>query len=468
MPDRTVDFYPNKKQWQFMNSTTRHTAYGGARGGGKSWVMRIMAVQAALTYGAPDPWSEGIKIWFIRRTLKDLVDNHLAPLKMLIGNKAKYNESKYLFTFRNGATLQLRYCDTDNDSTHLQGNEADLIFLEEATQLKPEWISIITASCRGINDFPHRIFYTCNPGGPGHQYIKRLFVDKLYTETENPEDYSFVQAMVTDNQILMERSPEYVNFLKNLPPKLRDAWLYGSWDIYSGQYFEFRNLPDHYEDRRWTHVIDPFPIPKHWTIYRGFDWGSFRPFSVGWFAISEDGTMYHFRELYGVQKSGSESIADQGVGWTSEKIFRKIYEIEQTDPNLKGREIIGIADKAIFNKESNGISIADTAMQCGIYFMPSDSKRIPGWEQCRIRLQFNEKGFPRFYVFNTCKEFIRTIPLLEHDPNDCEDVNSKMEDHAADMWRYVAMQNVIKAFMETPQYEPMYGSDPLNQYGGYA
>ena len=100
--------------------------------------------------------------------------------------------------------------------------------------------------------------------------------------------------------------------------------------------------------------------------------------------------------------------------------------------------------------------------------MPSDSKRIPGWEQCRLRLQFDEKGFPRFYVFTNCKEFIRTIPLLEHDPIDVEDLNTKMEDHAADMWRYVCQQNVIKAIMETPQYEPAYGADPLNQYGGSA
>ena len=468
MPEHRVDLYPNKKQWQFLQSSTRHTAYGGARGGGKSWVIRVEAVKDASKYGRPDPWSEGIKICIIRRTLQDLIKNHLQPLKNMTNGIAIYNQNEKKFTFKNGATIQLMYCDNDNDADHFQGIEFDEIFIEEATQLKPEWLTIIATSCRGVNNFPHRVFYTCNPGGPGHQYIKRLFVDRVYKEDEKPEDYSFIQAMVTDNDILMERSPEYVSFLRNLPPKLRDAWLYGSWDIFSGQYFDFHNLPDHYEDRRWTHVIDPFPIPKHWTIYRGFDWGSYRPFSVGWFACDEWGTLYHFRELYGVQKSGNESLPDQGVGWTSEKIFRKVYEIEQTDPNLKGREIIGIADKAIFQKESTGISIADTAAECGVYFIPSDSRRIPGWEQCRLRLQFDEKGFPKFYVFTTCKEFIRTIPLLEHDPNDVEDVNTKMEDHAADMWRYVAMQNVIKAMIETPQYEPAYGADPLNQYGGRA
>ena len=465
MPERRVDLYPNKKQWRFMNSTTRHTAYGGARGGGKSWVMRVVAVQAAMTYGAPNEWSEGIKIWFFRRTQKDLIDNHLMPLKMLIGNRAKYNENNKTFTFRNGATIQLRYCDTDNDAAHVQGNEADLIFIEEATQFKPEWLSIIAASCRGVNDYPHRVFYSCNPGGPGHEYIKRLFVDRIYNDTEKPEDYSFVQAMVTDNDILMERSPEYINFLKNLPPKLRDAWLYGSWEIWEGQYFSLVNDPDHYEDGLWTHVISPIKIRPHWPIYRGFDWGSYRPFSVGWYALDEDGTMIRFKELYGVQKSGNDSLANQGVGWPSEKIFRKIYEIENTHPYLKGKEIIGIADKAIFAKESTGISIADTAMECGVYFTPSDSTRLAGWEQCQIRLQFNQQGRPRFYVTTDCPEFIRTIPTLMHDKHDAEVVDSQGEDHIADEWRYVAMRNLVKAYMETPQYEPKYGADPLNQFG---
>jgi phage terminase large subunit len=264
----------------------------------------------------------------------------------------------------------MAYCDCDNDADHFQGLEYDVIFIEEATQLKPEWIKKIVASCRGINNFPHRVYYTCNPGGPGHAYIKRLFVDRIYEGDENPEDYEFIQAKVTDNKILMEYSPEYVNFLKNLPPTIREAWLNGSWQIYSGQYFgkDFVVDPSHYADRRWTHVIDPIPIRKHWTIYRGLDWGYFRPFSVGWFAITEDSTMILFKELYGVQKSGHQSLPNVGVEWTDDKLFKKIYEIEHNDPILKGREIIGISDPAIF-QNNGGPSIADTAM-------PAPSPRI--------------------------------------------------------------------------------------------
>ena len=466
MAEHVRHFQPNPKQWQMLTCTKRHVAYGGARGGGKSWVVDFKIGLLGRRYGRPDEWSAGIKMCLLRRTLKDLEKNHLAPLKMLLKNLAKYNANDKLFTFKNGATLQLAYCDCENDADHFQGLEYDVIFIEEATQLKPEWIKKIVASCRGINNFPHRVYYTCNPGGPGHAYIKRLFVDRIYEGDENPDDYEFIQAKVTDNKILMEYSPEYVNFLKNLPPTIREAWLNGSWEIYSGQYFgkDFVNDPAHYADRRWTHVIDPIPIRKHWKIYRGLDWGYFRPFAVGWFAIDEEGIMYHFKELYGVQKSGQQSMPNVGVEWTDEKLFQKIYEIEHNDPVLKGRQIQGIADPAIF-KSQTGTSIADTAMKCGVYFLPGDNTRLPGWMQCRYRLQFNEAGIPRFYVFRQCQEFIRTLPTLEHDLHDVEDLESdNSEDHIADMWRYVCMGNVIKPLVEEPEYSPMWGVDPLGQF----
>ena len=173
--------------------------------------------------------------------------------------------------------------------------------------------------------------------------------------------------------------------------------------------------------------------------------------------------MIHFKELYGVQKSGQDSLPNEGVQWSPEKVFQTIYEIEHTDPDLAGKEIIGVADPAIFQSQT-GISIADTAMECGVYFMPADNTRLAGWMQCRYRLQFNEDGIPRFYVFNTCREFIRTITTLQHDTRNVEDCDTNGEDHAADMWRYCAMQNMIKPIVEEPEYQPMYGADPLDMF----
>ena len=464
MAEHVRTFAPNPKQYLFLKSKKRHVAFGGARGGGKSWVADLKACLLARRYGSPDAWSAGIKICLIRRTLKDLEKNHLEPLKRLLKGKAKYNANEKVFTLKNGATITLAYCDCDNDADHFQGIEYDVIIIEEATQLKPEWIKIIASSCRGVNDFPHRVYYTCNPGGPGHAYIKRLFVDRIFQGDEKPEDYEFIQAKVTDNKVLMDASPEYVNFLQNLPPKLRAGWLEGSWEIYSGQYFsDFVNDPDHYDDRRWTHVIHPVKIRKHWTIYRSLDWGYFRPFSVSYYACSEDSILYRFKEIYGVQKSGNESLPNEGVQWPPEKLFKMIRELEEYDPDLKGREIIGIADPAIFQSQT-GISIADTAMQCGVYFRPGDNTRIAGWMQCRYRLQFSEEGIPRFYVFDTCKEFIRTITTLQHDERNVEDVDTEGEDHIADEWRYVCMANVIAPIVEEPEILPMFGADPLNTF----
>ena len=389
------------------------------------------------------------------------------PMKSMLQGLARFNQQERTFWFPNGASIHFEYYATEKDVEHFQGVEYDVIFIEEATQFNEEWLKYIAASCRGANDFPHRIYYTCNPGGPGHAYIKRIFIDRIYKDDENPDDYEFVQAKVTDNKVLMELDPDYIKFLKNLPPKQRAAWLEGSWEIYSGQYFsEFQQNPDGYENRRWTHVIHPIRIRKHWTIYRGLDWGFFRPFSVGWYAVDEEGIRYRFKEVYGVQKSGQESIANEGVQWPPEKVFKTIAEIENSDPDLKGREIIGIADPAIFQSQT-GVSIADTAMQCGVYFRPGDNTRIPGWMQCRYRLQFNEDGIPRFYVFDTCKEFIRTITTLQHDERNVEDLETlKSEDHIADEWRYVCMQNMIRPIVEEPEYEPKFGADPLEMFGG--
>lgn len=195
----------------------------------------------------------------------------------------------------------------------------------------------IIACCRGTNDFPKYIRYTMNPGGVGHQYFKRLFVDRRFKGTEDPDEYEFIQARVTDNKALMAADPDYIKQLMNLPPKLRQAWLEGSWDIFEGQFFEdFRTEPDVRaalehgceldadelrKQRRWCHVIEPFRIPTGWEMYRSFDWGYHHPFSCGWWAVDYDGVIYRVGELYGVQHSGGEALANEGVKWVPDRVF---------------------------------------------------------------------------------------------------------------------------------------------------
>lgn len=439
---------PNEKQKQFLLDRHRHIAYGGARGGGKSWAVRTKAKLLAVRY-------HGIKILIIRKTLQELRNNHIDPLLKELHGLAKYNRQEKIFRFPNGSSIAFGYCASESDLGQYQGAEYDVVFLDEAGQLKQEWIEAINACVRGTNGLPKRTYYTLNPGGPAHGYFKRLFVDRRFEAEEDPEDYSFIQAFVQDNKALMKTQPEYLKQLQTLPPKLREAWLYGKWDVYEGQFFEdFRDDPEHYQDRRWTHVIEDFEPPAGWTICRSYDFGYGKPFSCAWWAVDYDGTIYRILELYGCTKTPNE-----GVKWTPDRQFAEIRKIENEHPWLKGKEIMGVADPAIWDA-SRGESIEQTAARHGVYFSPGDNARIPGWMQCHYRLQFDGDGYPRMYVFRSCRAFIRTVPLMLYDEHRVEDLDTSMEDHVCDEWRYFCMSRPIKPLAE--QTERVIAFDPLN------
>lgn len=423
---------PNEKQKQALEDTHRYVGYGGARGGGKSWFVRVKATILCLFFA-------GIKVLITRRTYRELLNNHIVPLMSMLHDIAVYNKSDKCFKFPNGSTIWFGYCANDGDLGQYQGAEYDVWFADEAGQFLETWLTTIDACVRGANSFPKRTYYTLNPGGPSHGFFRRIFIDKRYTEDEHPEDYSFIQALVTDNIALMKMQPEYMRSLEKLPPKIREAWLNGSWDIYEGQFFEdFFDRPDHYIDRQYTHVIEPFEIPSGWKIYRSFDWGYNKPFSCGWWAVDYDGVVYRILELYGCTKTPNE-----GVKWTPPQVFRKIHEIETEHRWLVGRNIIGIADPAIWDAET-GESIADVAAKHQVFFTPGDNKRIPGWMQVHYRLAFDDNGYPQMYVFSNCKAFIRTIPLLQYDEHKPEDLDTDGEDHVADEVRYFCMSRPIK------------------------
>lgn len=418
---------------------------------GKSWAVRTKAKMLAARYA-------GIRILIVRRTYPELTENHIRILRTELKGIAKYNSQEKTLMFSNSSMIKFMYCKNDADLGSIQGHEYDVIFIDEAAQLSEFQMKAIAVCCRGVNDFPKRIYYTCNPGGQGHAYIKRIFIDRNFLPTENPSDYTFIQALVDDNKALMEAQPEYVQLLDSLPYKLREAWRHGRWDVFEGQVFgEFVDDPEHYYDQQWTHVIAPFEIPPTWTIIRGYDHGYAKPFSCGWYAVAPGGRMYRIRELY-----GCTGEADMGVEWDVPQIAEKIREIEHDDPNLQGRHIYGIADTAIFASQS-GPSIAEQFEECQVYFDKADKHRLPGKMQCHYRLAFDEMGVPMFYVFNTCKNFIRTIPALIYSEHDPEDVDTSMEDHIYDEFRYVAMSRPIEPrikVMPGPWTPPP--EDPLN------
>lgn len=235
---------PNPRQREFLRCRKKYVAFGGARGGGKSWAVRCKAKLLALRY-------PGIRLLLVRRSLPELEANHLTFLRRELAEVAEYRAGDKRFVFGNGSILQFGYCGCDRDLDRYQGAEYDVIFLDEATQLKELWMRQIAACLRGVNDFPKRIYYTCNPGGPGHGYIKRLFIDRRYEPGEDPEDYAFIPARVTDNTALLAWQPDYLKTLEALPPKLRRAWLEGRWDIMEGQVFQ-----EFTDDRRTTRTAN--------------------------------------------------------------------------------------------------------------------------------------------------------------------------------------------------------------------
>ena len=465
---------PSEKQKRFILEKHKYVGYGGARGGGKSWAVRVTAV--LLCYQYP-----GIVCCIIRKTYPELRENHIKQLRQMLrcgqaDALAVYNDSEKKISFPNGSTILFRYLENERDEARFQGTEVDALFLDEATQHPEQRFDILKACVRGVNQFPKRMYLTCNPGGEGHGWVKRLFIDRRFKADENPEDYTFIQSLVTDNLALMRKQPDYIKQLESLPPKQREAWLYGNWEIFEGQFFEeFRTTPDLVEaekhgctltaeelreKHRWCHVIAPIDLShgeaRRWTIYRSYDFGYGKPFSCAWWAVDYDGVFYRVMELYGCTETPNE-----GLRWTPDQQFREIARIEREHPWLKGKKIDGVADPAIWDA-SRGESIAETAMRHGVYFVPGDNERIPGWMQCHYRLQFDDEGYARMYVFENCKGFIRTIPLMMYDKHYVEDLDTSLEDHIADEWRYMCMTQPVTPIRTAPKRVVL--SDPLNMF----
>lgn len=441
---------PNPKQAEFLADSHRYVAFGGARGGGKSWAVRVKALILALSY-------EGIKLLIIRKTLSELRNNHIEPLISLTRGLAVYSETKRELIFSNGSFIRFGYCACHSDLDQYQGSEWDVIFIDEATQLKEEWFDRLKVTVRGVNDFPKRVYLTCNPGGVGHSWVKRLFVDRIYKEGEDPCDYSFIRSLVTDNIALTEKDPGYVKQLSSLPPKLKKAWLEGDWNIFEGQFFEdFIDCPEHYGDMLYTNVIEPFEVPDSWHIFRSFDWGFAKPFDCSWWAVDYDGRAYLILQLY-----GSSGAPNEGLKWHAERVFAKIHEIETTHRWLKGKRITGVADPSIWASDG-GEPIIAAADRNQVYFQKADNSRIPGWMQIHYRLAFDETGKPMVYFFNNCTNAIRTLQLLQFSKTDPEDLDTSQEDHFADSFRYFCMSRPIAPRKAAVSKAP--ASDPLELF----
>lgn len=444
-----VIWTPQPKQAEFMARPEKEALYGGAAGGGKS----ECAVAEALRQ-VEIPHYRGL---ILRKTFPQLTEIIDKCYRIYKGAypRAKYNESRHEWTFPSGAKIYLGSLQHLKDRYNYQGKQYDFIDFDELTQFS--WDEYSYLFSRNRPSGPGTRCYIraqANPGGIGHAWVKDRFVtagtakktiwSKIKYEKPNGEVVKewhsriFIPSSVFDNKILMENDPSYVARLASMPEQEKRALLYGDWDSFSGQVFmEWRNNIDHYDDRKNTHVITPFKVPDSWKIWRSFDWGYAKPFSVGWYAIDHENRMYRIRELY-----GCTGDPDVGVKWEPAEVARKIKQIEAEDENLKGKRIYGICDPAIY-QENGGESIADIMERERVVWDKGDHSRIPGKMQVHNRLAFDDDGKPMLYVFSTCKHFIRTIPSLVYSETDVEDVDTKQEDHIYDELRYVCMENPI-------------------------
>ncbi|MBR4457593.1 MAG: terminase family protein [Clostridia bacterium] len=464
-----VVWQPQERQRIFLSRPEDEALYGGAAGGGKSDALLMDAVRQV---NVPN-----YKAILMRKTypqLSELIERS-RWLYARAFPKARYNGSEHVWRFPSGAQVKFGSINHPQDRINYQGHQYDFIGFDEATHFTQDEIEFLRSRNRPSGPGT-RVYmrYATNPGGIGHVYLKRRFVDPAPPGTTiretvralmpNGKEKSwqltriFIPSTVWDNQALLKNNPKYVADLASLPEQQRKQLLEGSWDYYQGQVFgEWRNDPGHYLDQTWTHVIQPFPIPAWWKIYRGLDWGYERPFSVAWYAIDGDGRMYRIREYY-----GTNGQSNQGLRMTPDAVARKIREIENEDPNIKGRSIIGIADPAIMHSQTGPETSVEYLMRKGanIRWLPGNHDRFQGLMQCHYRLAFGDDGKPMFYVFSTCRHFIELVPALVYDTANPEDVDTDMEDHIYDEWRYVCMANPCKARQSSrpPAYS---GDDPL-------
>lgn len=442
---------PQKKQVDFLSRNEYEVLYGGAAGGGKSDALLVEALRQVHI-----PHYTAL---ILRKTvpqLSELIDRS-RQIYSAAFPAAVYNATEHVWKFPSGAKIHFGSMQYVKDRINYQGKRYDFIAFDELTHFTWDEYSYMFSRNRP-SGAGTRVYIraTTNPGGVGHGWVKERFITPAPPLTPITDSYSvvtpdgecvemtrqriFVPSTIFDNKILLKNNPEYLASLAMLPEAEKKALLYGDWDSFDGQVFtEWRNDPAHYDDMRFTHVVAPFRIPKNWQIYRGFDFGYTRPFSVGWYAADNDGRLFRIREYYGCTGRPNE-----GVRFEPSRIAEEIRKIEENDPNIRGRSVIGIADPSIFDG-SRGRSVAEVMEKSGVFWRPGDNSRISGKMQYHYRFAFSDEGVPMLYVFNTCKNFIRTVPSLCYDTLNVEDIDTSSEDHIYDECRYVLMHIPIKA-----------------------
>ena len=364
----------------------------------------------------------------IRRNYDDLKDWIDRAKFMYRYMNVKVTGNPAQFEFPSGAKIWTGHLSNEDAWTKYLGQESQKIAIEELTLIPNEldYLRLISSARSTIPGLSAQVFGTTNPGGPGHAWVKARFVDvsrnETYFDKTSRKSRIFIPSKVTDNPTIMREEPEYIDSLKALPDELRRAWLDGDWDIFSGQFFQ--------KWRHDIHVVDDFDIPNEWYKYRSIDYGFAAPFAVGFYAVDFKGNIYLYREHYEAGMELSHHI-DRIIELSGDER----YMMTVGDPSMwiRNPQNTNRSDVAA----PTNMSIADIMGRHGINIIKANNERVNGWNLCRQYLNYAENEEPKFKVFSTCKEFIRTIPSLVHYYKRPEDMDTTGEDHHADQWRYL-------------------------------
>lgn len=384
----------------------------------------------------------------VRRTLVQLTETIERSKQIYRPLGAKYHEQDKLWRFPNGARLRFAYLERDADANGYQGHSYTRVYIEEIGNFpSPVPIMKLMATLRSGAGVPCGFRATGNPGGPGHQWVKARYIDPaplgwevITSEFTNPfnnervrRERVYIPSRLDDNRYL---GSDYVaNLHMSGNAELVRAWLEGDWSVIAGAFFPEFNIA--------RHVVQPLTLPKEWTRFRSMDWGSAKPFSVGWWAISDGsmnqfprGALIRYREWYGM-KPGEPNV---GTKMVAEDVGAGIVSRETLETISNGGSVL---DPSAFDNSggpsyaeriSNGSREAEGKLP-RVIFRRADNKRVRdvgamgGWDQVRARL-VGDGERPMLYVFNTCRDLIRTLPALQHDELRPEDVDSDAEDHA--------------------------------------
>lgn len=464
------------RQFDVLDSEANEILYGGAAGGGKSYLLRAISVALCLD-------NPGLQVYLFRRNYPDLISNHMNGhmsypemlAKFVESGQAKINIGDFDIKFSNGSAIHGRHCQHESDVTKYQGAEIHVLLMDElthfseyqyrflrsrvrlgGTKVKPQW----------KNKLPC-IISASNPGSIGHAWVKRSFIDmapeyeiKTMALEEGGMKRQFIPAKLADNPTLTENDPLYETRLSGLgSPELVKAMLDGNWDIVAGAAFEKLS--------RSTHQIRKFKIPDYWTKFTSIDWGTAKPYANGWFCVpdedvvlkSRDGhpekiipknSIIMYRELYGWNGKPDEGCRQES--WqVAQKMLAIEYGLEDIIPDIDGgknmqyvlqqhkgpREKIDyrIGDSAMW-AQHDGPSVAENFALNGVNLEQSTKDRSANYLEARRRIAPPD-GQPGFYITENCLHFWRTVPELQLDERQPEKgPDTRQEDHSWDSVAY--------------------------------